>query len=258
MLALMNLRSKAVSAALAVALSLCAISVGAGPVRRPVVVELYTSQGCASCVPADALLAKLTKRADVIPMSLSVTYWDMLGWKDTLASETYTRRQKAYAEAMGHSAVYTPQIIVDGTSDIVGSREQAVLAAIDSRARSGDGDDVPVSLRETPDSLHIAIGATADRGIKTPATVWMFHLKSAATVAIGGGENDGHTMTYHNVVGDLKAVGQWKGEPLAIDLPRSGMEGLPHDGVIVTVQSGGYGKVVGAAMLSHPAFAPEE
>ena len=219
--------------------------------------ELYTSQGCASCVPADALLAKLTKRPDVIPMSLSVTYWDMLGWKDTLASETNTRRQKAYAEAMGHGAVYTPQIIVDGTSDIVGSREQAVEAAIDSHARWSDSDDVPVSLHETPAELHIAIGAATDRSIKTPATVWMFHLKSAATVAIGGGENDGHTMTYHNVVGDLKAVGQWKGEPLAIDLPRSSMEGLPHDGVVVTVQSGGgYGKVVGAAMLSHPTFAP--
>jgi hypothetical protein len=182
----------------------------------------------------------------------------MLGWKDTLASETYTRRQKAYAEAMGHSAVYTPQIIVDGTSDIVGSREQSVIAAIDAHAHDGDGENVPVSLHETPQELRIAIGGAADR-VKTPATVWMFHLRNAATVAIGGGENDGRTMTYHNVVGDLKAVGQWKGEPLAIDLPRSSMDGLPHDSVVVVVQSGGgYGKIVGAAMLSHPAFAPEE
>ena len=257
MLAPMNLRSRAASATLVAGLTLFMSTAIAGPTRRPVVVELYTSQGCASCVPADAFLAKLTKRLDVIPMSLSVTYWDMLGWKDTLASETYTRRQKAYAQAMGHGAVYTPQIIVDGTSDIVGSREQAVESAIDSRARWTDGDDVPVALHETADELRIAIGAVTNRSVKMPATVWMFHLKSAATVAIGGGENDGHTMTYHNVVGDLKAVGQWKGEPLAIDLPRSSMEGLPHDGVVVVVQSGGgYGKVVGAAMLSHPAFAP--
>jgi hypothetical protein len=253
----MNLLPKVLAGVLAAGIAFFAMAAEAGPGRRPVVVELYTSQGCASCVPADALLAKLTKRPDVIPMSLSVTYWDMLGWKDTLASENYTRRQKAYAQAMGHGAVYTPQIIVDGTSDIVGSREQAVESAIDSHARWTDGDDVPVSLHETADELRIAIGAATDRSVKTPATVWMFHLKSAATVAIGGGENDGHTMTYHNVVGDLKAVGQWKGEPLAIDLPRSSMEGLPHDGVVVVVQSGGgYGKVVGAAMLSHPAFAP--
>jgi hypothetical protein len=250
----MNLRSKATFAVLAAGLSLCTISAGAGPAKRPVIVELYTSQGCASCVPADALLAKLTKRADVIPMSLSVTYWDMLGWKDTLASETYTRRQKAYAEAMGHSAVYTPQIIVDGTTDVVGSRESAVEAAIDGHA--SDWDSVSVSLRETQQELQIAIGGTSDH-VKAPATVWMFHLKNAATVAVGGGENDGRTMTYHNVVGDLKAVGQWKGEPLSIDLPRSAMEGLPHDNVVVVVQSGGgYGKVVGAAVLNHPQFAP--
>lgn len=254
MLVAMNLRSKAVFAVLAGALSICTVPVDAGSPKRPVIVELYTSQGCASCVPADALLAKLTKRADVIPMSLSVTYWDMLGWKDTLASETYTRRQKSYAETMGHSAVYTPQIIVDGVTDVVGSREGAVEWAIDARA--ADEEVVPVSLHETPQELQIAIGGAPDRA-KTPATVWMFHLKSAATVAIGGGENDGHTMTYHNVVGDLKAIGQWKGEPLSIDLPRASMESLPHDGIVVVVQSGGgYGKVVGAAMLSHPAFAP--
>jgi hypothetical protein len=155
---------------------------------------------------------------------------------------------------MGHSAVYTPQIIVDGVSDVVGSRENAVEAAIDARA--ADAEAVPVSLHETPQELQIAVGAGPERP-KTPATVWLFHLRSAATVAIGGGENSGRTMTYHNVVADLKAVGQWKGEPLSIDLPRSAMEGLPHDGVVVVVQSGGgYGKVVGAAMLGHPAFAP--
>jgi hypothetical protein len=255
----MTLVSKALAGGLATALVLCSFSASAEQSKRPVVVELYTSQGCASCVPADALLARLTKRADVVPMSLSVTYWDMLGWKDTLASETYTRRQKSYAAAMGHSAVYTPQIIVDGVSDIVGSREQAVEAAIDTHMRDDDTDSVPVSLDETKQSLHIAIGGAADRNVKTPATVWMFHLRDQATVAIGAGENGGHTMTYHNVVGDLKAVGQWKGEPLTIDLPRSAMEGLPHDGLVVVVQGGGgYGKVMGAAMLNHPAFAPSQ
>jgi hypothetical protein len=258
MLRPMNPVLKAASSGSAAALILCGISAMAGPAKRPVVVELYTSQGCASCVPADALLARLTKRADVVPMSLSVTYWDMLGWKDTLASETNTRRQKSYAAVMGHGAVYTPQIIVDGVSDVVGSREQAVEAAIDAHVRDDDLESVPVSLDETKQSLHIAIGGTTDRNMKTPATVWMFHLRGQATVAIGGGENDGRTMTYHNVVGDLKAVGQWKGEPLAIDLPRSAMEGLSHDSLVVVVQGGGgYGKVIGAAMLNHPAFAPQ-
>ncbi|HWA88491.1 MAG TPA: DUF1223 domain-containing protein [Rhizomicrobium sp.] len=251
----MTLRFRARALLWAAALALCASSALAGPPKRPVVVELYTSQGCASCVPADALLAKLSKRTDVLPMSLSVTYWDMLGWKDTLASEANTRRQKSYASAMGHSAVYTPQMIVDGALDVVGSREGSVQAAIDSRAHDGDGEDVPIALHESKDELHIGIGASSDRNAP-PATVWMFHMRGQATVAIGGGENDGRTMTYHNVVGDLRAVGQWKGDPLKIDLPRSSMEGLPHDAVAVVVQRGGYGHIVGAAVLSHPDFYP--
>jgi hypothetical protein len=260
MLKPMNLRS--ISCALLLALSLGGgTRAQAGPAapapKRPVVVELYTSQGCSSCLPADALLAKLTKRGDILPLSLSITYWDMLGWKDTLASENNTRRQEAYAAQMGHSAVYTPQMIVDGITDVVGSREAQVLSAIDARAHDGDADDVPVAVNETKSELHIGIGASADRGAP-PATVWMFHLRGQATVAIGGGENDGRTMTYHNVVGDLRAVGQWKGEKLSIDLPRAAMEGLPHDAVAIVVQRGGYGHVVGAAMLSHPDFYPEQ
>jgi hypothetical protein len=254
----MNLRPIARSLLMAAGLCVPGLQAGAGApaIKRPVVVELYTSQGCSSCLPADALLAKLTKRPDVLPLSLSVTYWDMLGWKDTLASENNTRRQKAYAATMGHGAVYTPQMIVDGTTDVVGSREGQVLSAIDARARDGDTDFVPVAVHETKDELHIGVGASQDRGA-VPATVWLFHIKGQATVAIGGGENDGRTMTYHNVVGDLRAVGQWKGDPLTIDLPRAGLEGLPHDSVAVVVQRGGYGHVVGAAMLPHPDFAPE-
>ena len=209
-------------------------------------------------MPADALLARLTKRPDVLPMSLSVTYWDMLGWKDTLASDVYTKRQKAYAAQMGHGAVYTPQIIVDGISDVVGSREQAVEAAIDTRARDSGADDVLVWLKQTSQELSIAIGGSADHTPKAPATVWMFHLRDAATVNIGAGENEGRTMTYHNVVSDLKPVGQWNGDPLIIDVPRASLEGIPHDILVVTVQGGGgYGKVMGVAALNHPAFAPE-
>jgi hypothetical protein len=235
-----------------------AVAANAGPAKRPVVVELFTSQGCSSCPPADALLGRLVKRTDVIAMSLPVTYWDMLGWKDTLASEANTRRQKAYAAQMGHGAVYTPQIIVDGVTDVVGSREAQVQAAIDASARNADSDDVPVTVRETKQELQIAVGAAGDRGPRGPATVWLFHLRGQATVPIGGGENDGKTMTYRNIVGDLKAVGQWKGEALSIELPRSEMEGLPHDAVAVVVQHGGYGHIVGSAWLSHPDFAQVE
>src|SRR5215472_1186606 len=105
----------------------------AGSTKRPVIVELYTSQGCNSCPPADELLGRLADRPNVIAMSLPITYWDMLGWKDTLASEANTRRQKAYAAAMGHGGIYTPQIIVDGVTDVVGSRVADVDSAIAER-----------------------------------------------------------------------------------------------------------------------------
>ena len=260
---------------------------------RPVVVELYTSQGCNSCPPADQFLGKLAQRGDVIALTFPVTYWDMLGWKDTLANEANTRRQKAYAAAMGHGGVYTPQIIVDGIHDIVGSRVASVEAAIEARAqaidtsiaiadsRSGEGSVtasrvastyepaamapsptgqhrvdpiVAVSLNENPQELHINIGA--GDGAHN-ATVWMIHLRSAVNVVIKAGENEGRSITYHNVVGDLRAVAVWKGESLSLTLPRSAMAGLPHDGVAVLVQQGGYGHVIGASYLAHPEFYPQ-
>ena len=112
----------------------------------------------------------------------------------------------------------------------------------------------PVSLSESPQELHINIGA-AD-GTRS-ATVWMLHLRSAVNVAIKAGENEGRSITYHNVVGDLRAVGVWKGGSLTLTLPRSAMAGLPHDGVAVLVQQGGYGHVIGASYLAHPEFYPQ-
>jgi hypothetical protein len=256
---------------------------------RPVVVELFTSQGCNSCPPADLFLGKLTQRSDVLALTLPVTYWDMLGWKDSLANEANTRRQKAYAAAMGHGGVYTPQIIVDGVQDVVGSRIANVEAAIEARSeaieagmavaevhnaegtvtasRIASGDEpaaapppphqgdplVPVALNENGQELHINIGAV---GGQHNATVWLLHLRSAVTVSIKAGENEGRSVTYHNVVGDIRAVGIWKGNSLSLTLPRSAMAGLPHDAVAVLVQHGGYGHVIGASYMAHPDFYP--
>src|SRR5258708_17980231 len=126
------------TASIACAALLAAWPAAAGSMRRPVVVELFTSQGCSSCPPADELLGRLSQRRGVLALSLPITYWDMLGWKDTLASEANTRRQKAYARALGRGGVYTPQIIVDGVTDVVGSREAEVAAAIARRGAEID------------------------------------------------------------------------------------------------------------------------
>src|SRR5947207_11428158 len=139
--------------------------------KRQVVLELYTSQGCSSCPPADALIGRLAERADLLALSLPVTYWDMLGWKDTLASEANTRRQKAYASAMGRGGIYTPQIIVDGITDVVGSREAQLEGAIS--ARRSDMRDVSLNVSATPEAVHIAVGALPEKGVGD-ATVWLF------------------------------------------------------------------------------------
>jgi hypothetical protein len=110
---------------------------------------------------------------------------------------------------------------------------------------------VPVAVKETPHEMHISIGTVPGAH---NATVWMFHLRSRVSVNVGAGENEGHTITYHNVVGDLKAVGVWKGSALTITLPRNAMAGLPHDGLAVVVQQDGYGHVVGAAYVARPDY----
>jgi hypothetical protein len=289
----MTLKTRALALAGIFALAGTAADAGSA---RPVVVELYTSQGCNSCPPADAFLGKLTQRGDVLALTLPVTYWDMLGWKDSLANEANTRRQKEYAAAMGHGGVYTPQIVVDGALDVVGSRTASVEAAIEARreaieaayamaeahnavgtvtaSRVASGYEpaaapspspspspwphhadplVPVSLSENGQELHINIGGVD--GAQN-ATVWLLHLRSAVTVAIKAGENEGRSVTYRNVVGDIRAVGIWKGGPLSLSLPRSAMAGLPHDAVAVLVQHGGYGHVIGASYIAHPDFYP--
>lgn len=214
---------------------------------RPLVVELFTSQGCDSCPPADALLAQLSARRDVLALSLPVTYWDMMGWKDTLASDANTHRQKEYAQVMGRGGIYTPEMIVDGESDVVGSREQAVQSAIN--ARMSDMQSVTVDLTGTRDLLHIAVGASPDRA-ERDATIWMLKILPQARVSIRNGENSGRTITYRNVVRQIRAVGLWKGHPLSLDLPRNDA-GAEHDGVAVIVQQGGgYGRIVGAALLA--------
>jgi hypothetical protein len=228
----------------------------AGDTSRPIVVELYTSQGCSSCPPADAFLGRLAQRPDVLAMSLPITYWDMLGWKDTLASPANTARQKAYSRAMGRGGIYTPQIIVDGLTDVVGSRVSDVKSAI--AAREGDMTAVPILLKPDGHEVHVSIGTGKPNGGKpADATIWVFHILSSSTVAIARGENEGRTMTYRNVVRDLKPVGKWKGEALTLDLPRHDPADPPHDTLAVVVQQGGYGRVVGAAFVSRPDYSAQ-
>lgn len=231
-----------------------------------VVVELFTSQGDAMCGPADKLLAKLAGQRDVLALSLPVDTWDMMGWKDTLATPANSKRQRAYAAALGKSAVYTPQIVVDGSIDLVGSREAAVRAAIKAERASmascrgkaaphGKGTEcrtlcpVDVAIVDVAQNrLRIALGDAPQgcRKDRLEATVWLFSLRDFVAVPVGGGENAGRTLKYRNVVRAIKAVGVWRGEAasfLVRDMPEA-------DSVAVVVQQDGYGPVLGAASMS--------
>jgi len=216
-----------------------------------ILVELYTSQGCSSCPPADALLTKLTQRKGLIAVSLPITYWDMLGWKDTLATQANTERQKHYSEMLGRGGVYTPQIVIDGLTDLLGSRKDADEAAIALRAKALAGTEPQARLQLRLGATALHLGIAAAHGAKPPAaTIWLAIVRPSAHVKITGGENAGHVVSYRNVVVGLKPLGEWNGRALSLDLPRSVVGASGDDAVAVIVQQGGYGAILGATPLT--------
>jgi hypothetical protein len=207
----------------------------AGDPAHPVVVELYQSQGCSSCPPAVKVVNKLADRADVIPLTFAVTYWDDLGWKDTFATPAYTARQWDYAHTAGRSQVATPQVIVNGRDAVLGSREGELNAAI---ARNV----VKTGPAITAANGKVTIGA----GKATNATVWVVRYDPRSIdVAIKAGENDGVTLPHRNVVKQLVNVGSWSGKPASFALPAAAA-GLK---TAILVQNGKGGPIVSAAKI---------
>src|SRR6195256_2157815 len=213
--------------------------------QRPIVVELFTSQGCSDCPAADRLVTELSKRKDVIALSLPITYWDMLGWKDTYATDANTQRQKSYARAMNRSGIYTPQMIIDGRLDVVGNQRDRVLAAIAPR---GDEEPaIPIFIGTASGRVEIAIPASKSKS-KALATIWVMRTLAQGSVNVEQGENRNHQLNYTNVVRDLQRAGEWNGEAMKIDLPMN-LAKTRHDGVAVILQARDYGPVLGAALL---------
>lgn len=206
----------------------------------PVVVELFTSQSCSSCPPADALLGTLVRQhADVLALDLHVTYWDRLGWKDPYSLGAATARQWQYARDFGSNEVYTPQMVIDGTHQAVGSDRAAVLAAIaaakqDAAGRTG----VVLDLARTGDRLDIHVGDGTGAG-----TIWLVGFDAQHVTHIGGGENGGRTLTEVNVVRSLAPVAAWRGR--AMDVTAKPPEG---ERVAVLLQAAG-GHIFGVAVL---------
>lgn len=229
------------------AIGLAATLVSPSAVAKPkAVVELFTSEGCASCTPADAYLEELAERSDVVALALHVDYWDYLGWRDTLAAPENTECQKAYAEVRGSRRIYTPQMVVNGSADVVGSDRRAVEAAIGAASLP-----VPVTVRRGKDTVEIAVGGQPLPG-RRPTTIRLVLFSTETEVKITRGENADTTRTYYNAVRAIRPIGMWDGQPVKITLPGNELMANGVDGCAVIVQEdlpNGPGAIIGAASL---------
>ncbi len=231
----------------AVALALLALgsaAAAAAAERSPVVVELFTSQGCSSCPPADALLAELARRPDVLPLSFHVDYWDYLGWKDPFASKANTERQRAYVRALHARYAYTPQMVIDGAAQEVGSKRAQVEALIrGAAAAAAAGPDIAV------EGGRVRVGAAPGA---PPAAVWIAFFRKASANEVPRGENAGKRLATTNAVRELRLLGSWDGRAaeFAFDAapPPAGC-----DGAAILVQRPGPGAILAARVLDLPA-----
>lgn len=210
---LSSLRARAI--ALAAIAMLLSAPLAAEPQKNPTLLELYTSQGCSSCPPADALLGELSERDDVVALTMPVSYWDYLGWKDTLAKKAFTQRQYDYASARGDRQVYTPQVVVNGVAHVVGSRRHEIDAAIKSTKRMLSDVGVALSAEWQGRSVRIKVGQAPDGSERRSGNVYLACFRRSVPVAIGRGENSGRRITYTNVVRELVPISRWEGKPLS-------------------------------------------
>ena len=209
-----------------------AMAQGAAPIQ---VVELFTSQGCSSCPPANAAVAQLASRPEILALSFGVTYWDQLGWKDTFASKPYTDRQWAYAKGLHHDNVATPQVVINGRVDVVGQRVAEIENALRTARLAGDGP--AVTLRAASVSIS---GGTPQRA----TDVWLVRYDpNIVQVPIRRGENTGKTLPIKNVVKELTRLGAWSGGQITYPIP-AGPAGLS---TAILIQAGPGGPILAAA-----------
>ena len=221
---------------LVLVMALCG-SGGAIAETRPLVVELFTAQGCSSCPPADAFLGQLSERADVVALGFHVDYWDKSGWRDRFSLPQSTERQHAYAKNLHHATVFTPEIVVDGRFDAIGADASKVTAAL-----TGQRTGVPLSVSVRESDLLVDVGAQPDA---PRCDVLLVAYLRHAVSAIGRGENAGRTLEEFNIVRQIRPLGAWKGEAKTFQVP---LASLAHDAtdVAVLIQPSGQGLMVGA------------
>jgi len=237
------LRSIAAAAALAATLPFGAQAADAGR-RGPVVVELFTSQGCSSCPTADKFLAELAGRGDIIALSFHVDYWNYMGWTDPFSRADNSARQRSYKHAMGLRYVYTPQMVVDGRTQAVGSERDTVERLISEAA---ERPSLPVELKQTGSEIEVSIaGADGADG----AVVWLVVFDRVHKTKIERGENSGRSVLNVHVVQSMIPIGKWSGQPLRVSYTTDLL--TAQRGAAVLVQKKGTGPILGAAMIRPP------
>jgi len=239
------------------ALGVCAIIAVIRPAHADprAVVELFTSQGCSSCPPADKIIGELAKDPSIIALSMPIDYWDYLGWKDTLADSRFTARQKAYSKVRGDREVYTPQAVVNGEAHVIGSDRAGIESAIGATRRTDGVMSVPVTMTQSGKQITVSVAASNKSPAPMHGEVWLCSISRSVPISIGRGENGGRDLTYYNVVRNLVKVGDWNGSAGSWTVP---LDSVVHDGVdgaVVLVQDGNRdkpGPMLGAAYTPLP------
>jgi hypothetical protein len=236
------------------ALGVCAIIAIIRPAHADprAVVELFTSQGCSSCPPADKIIGELAKDPNVIALSMPIDYWDYLGWKDTLADARFSARQKAYSHVRGDRDVYTPQVVVNGSAKVIGSDRAGIETAIKDTEKAAGVMSVPVSLSLSGKQINVSVAASKASSVAR-GEVWICSISKAVPISIGRGENRGREITYYNVVRSLLKVGDWNGNSGSWTVPLENISREGVDAAVVYVQDGNRdkpGPMLGAAMTS--------
>lgn len=222
-------------------------ALSAGPPRA--VIELFTSQGCADCPAADALLKTFVDRDDMVALTLPVDYWDYLGWKDTLAGPRNAERQRAYVERFGIGTVFTPQAVINGAMEVLGSDANEIDRAIRTTEATLSKSRVPVVFWHFGNTIIIETGGAPPNSEPNEATIWLAVVQRKVSVPVKGGENSGKTLTYYNVVRELTPVGVWNGRPATIRLARAAIMRPDTEDLIVLIQEANTGPIIGAARM---------
>jgi hypothetical protein len=215
------------------------------------ILELFTSQGCSSCPPADKLLAELRNDASLLTLSLPIDYWDYLGWKDTLAMPGHTARQKAYSQVRGDREVYTPQVVVNGVAQALGSDRGEIEKAVAQSHANLTTLSVPVRVAIANERVTVTVPNGS--GDAVAGDVWLCPLSRSIAVGIGRGENRGRTITYTNVVRRWVKLGTWTGKSETYTVPVDAIKFAGIDAIAVMLQGGSTekpGAMLGASVNS--------